>query len=77
MTEKIFGLEECKVQELVDKYNCVILRKDFVPVVSVEELEKICKELILEDATWAVEKAYVGGIEAVLKIVRKRSGVLK
>ncbi len=45
MTDKVLGLSELKVQELVDKYGCIINRTDLVPVVSIEELRKICRGL--------------------------------
>ena len=44
-TDKVLGLSEAKVQELVNKYGCIINRKELVPVVSVEQLKKICQEL--------------------------------
>ncbi len=44
MSEKVLGLKESKVQGLVNKYGCVINRKDFVPIVEVEEVKKTLKE---------------------------------
>ncbi len=42
-SEVVLGLTEAKVQELVDKHNCIINRTDLVPVVTVEWLRKYCK----------------------------------
>ena len=50
MNEKVLGLKESKIQELVNRHNCLLHRKDFVSVrlasesVTIKWLEKFCKE---------------------------------
>lgn len=45
MVEKFFGLSVGSLQDLVNRYGCVIKRQDLVEVVTVEWLEKeFCKK---------------------------------
>ncbi len=43
MAEKVLGFKEDFIHSLVNKHSCIIHRVDFVPVVSVEFLEKYCQ----------------------------------
>ena len=82
MTDKVFGLTVAKVQELVNKYNCIITRKELVPVVTVEFLKKECKKISPERDlnkfyknrdTYHVEYGKREAIKDLLKIVEKEA----
>ncbi len=74
MTDKVFGLTESKVQELVQKHHCIINRTDLVPIVSVEWLEKEIKQhfKILDECYVAMEDPRVR-LNQLLEAVRKEA----
>ena len=72
MKKKVIGIKiDFKVSE---SGNFVAITKNcLVSVVSIEELEKIGKQLILEDETWYKGKSYIDGINDLLFIVKKQA----
>ena len=74
MNEKVLGLKESKIQELVNRHNCLLHRKDFVSVhlasesVSVEWLKKWCKKNKFE----TYDREFVG-IEDLLSWAEKEA----
>ena len=55
MAEKVFGLTETKVQELVNKHNCIINRKELVPIVTIKRLKELCEENDWANAKYALD----------------------
>lgn len=74
MSEKVLGFKEkdgCKVGEDIEHIDHINIKLNkLVPVVSVEKIKRICKQLILEEEHWAKGKSYIGGVEDVLEVVR-------
>ncbi len=48
MTDKVLGLSELKVQQLVQKHCCIINRTDLVPVVTVEERDSQVRKACID-----------------------------
>ena len=78
MSEKVLGLKESKIQELVNRHNCLLHRKDFVSVrlasesVDLKWLEKWCKIIPSKDLT-QYEIGYKQAIKDTLSWAEKEA----